>query len=427
MSNKYNNNDLLFFLNYGFLPSVADNASSLLFPDNDLSSIQKIPEAIQQNEQSLIRLGIEALDSAFSNIGDGRHIVPLSGGLDSRVVIAGLLKAGLKDQITTVSFGVPGAFDFEIASMLAKKLGIRHDIIDLSTIAVDELQLIERAQQGSSWTLLLDGFYNALICQKYGKEATYWSGFMGGELAGSHLPRVEHSCWDDAKEYFLNWNALHKYGGFNPSSVAFSNLLPSKPLFDPSVISYDDQLDFFVRQVNYIQRAITFEGYQYRSPFLAKECVNFFLGVNREHRQDKNLFKKVITSAYPEIFALPTANNFGGATKISSKSLALRRVFTRLRREINDKAGPMAGLVNPVFSAFNIYNRVNYINFDEVVRSRSDFKELIDKSVTDFDQRNLLEGIDGRSLLDSHCSKKGNHGLPLMLLNALEISLKATD
>ena len=42
-------------------------------------------------------------------------MVPLSGGLDSRTILAALLEAGLKDRITTVTYGTPGTWDYDIA------------------------------------------------------------------------------------------------------------------------------------------------------------------------------------------------------------------------------------------------------------------------------------------------------------------------
>ena len=54
--------------------------------------------------------------AAFENVSEGHHIVPLSGGLDSRAILGGLLDAGLKDQITTVTFGTLGTWDYDIGS-----------------------------------------------------------------------------------------------------------------------------------------------------------------------------------------------------------------------------------------------------------------------------------------------------------------------
>lgn len=48
-------------------------------------------------------------------------LVPLSAGLDSRAVLAGLCACGA--PIHTVTYGVPGAFDYDIAPRIARTAG----------------------------------------------------------------------------------------------------------------------------------------------------------------------------------------------------------------------------------------------------------------------------------------------------------------
>lgn len=58
----------------------------------------------------------------------------LSGGLDSRAILGGLISAGLKDSIVTVTFGTPGTYDFDIGKKIATELGIKHELIDLTSV-----------------------------------------------------------------------------------------------------------------------------------------------------------------------------------------------------------------------------------------------------------------------------------------------------
>jgi len=53
-----------------------------------------------------------------------RFLVPLSGGRDSRFLLALALKHFDKKQVTTFTFGQPGSLDYEIGRGLAKKYGL---------------------------------------------------------------------------------------------------------------------------------------------------------------------------------------------------------------------------------------------------------------------------------------------------------------
>ena len=80
------------------------------------------------------------------------HVVPLSGGLDSRIILGGLLKKGLKDSIITITFGTPGTLDYDIGIHIAKQLGIYYEALDLTKVCYDEKSLQCAAMEGGLWT-----------------------------------------------------------------------------------------------------------------------------------------------------------------------------------------------------------------------------------------------------------------------------------
>jgi asparagine synthetase B (glutamine-hydrolysing) len=57
---------------------------------------------------------------------DETIIIPLSGGLDSRAILAAVLRCTSKDNIITSTFGEQGSFDFEIGKMVAEKAGVKN-------------------------------------------------------------------------------------------------------------------------------------------------------------------------------------------------------------------------------------------------------------------------------------------------------------
>jgi len=57
---------------------------------------------------------------------DEKIIIPLSGGLDSRVTLAAALKCTSKEKIVTFTFGEKESLDFEIGKMVAEKAGVKN-------------------------------------------------------------------------------------------------------------------------------------------------------------------------------------------------------------------------------------------------------------------------------------------------------------
>lgn len=57
-----------------------------------------------------------------------RHVISLTGGKDSRVVLAAALRAGLASEFHYQTVGPPELADVQIASALAEELGLRHEV-----------------------------------------------------------------------------------------------------------------------------------------------------------------------------------------------------------------------------------------------------------------------------------------------------------
>lgn len=426
----YNLDNIASFLYYGYLPRWDSDFKSSIFPDNDLMEIKEKRQGANKtrNESIIIDKGIQALKASFKDADkNDRHIVPLSGGLDSRTILAGLLDAGLKESITAVTFGTPGTWDYELGSHIARKLELRHESINLSKIRIEESHLLKTAENGSAWTYMIDAYFNSLICKKFGVDAIYWSGFMGDNIAGSHLPPEENQSWPEAKKSFAGWNHFTKSTSLFPSGFIPEDSLPPSPLMDDAIISYDDALDFFIRQQNYIKPTILTNGYTYKTPFTSSEWVKFILTVPRAYRENNYIYQKIIMKAFPDIISFPAKNTYGGRIDISKTALQSRHILSALRNKISFFSHSGIQFFDSVWNSLGIFKDINYIDFDYAIRNREDLKHLVLKSINDLKKRNILDWLDLDGLWSAQQKTKSRNGKALMLLTALEISLKTTE
>jgi len=415
------------FLHYIYLPFYQPERAALLFPGVDVENDIPVQSIIEMHEREVIKYGIQLLKSTFSKIIEStstqNHIVPLSGGYDSRAIIATLIDAGLKDQILAVTFGVPGTMDFELGTGLAHKFGIKHRQINLNHVEVSTEKLLETALAGCSWTFLIDGFYNSLIPKEFGDNALYWSGYMGDTLAGGVRARlsIEHnSYWGDArKRYAKIIGILHSTIGMPSPDYDPVKSLPGDPIFANSPIPYIDQLYFFIHNVNYIKSVVIPEGFDYLLPFCSPGWVKFMLSLSLPQRIDKNVYKKILLTAYPEYYKYPVTYLRGAA--LPSSWLGKKYRYGLF------KASEIIAASSRIWNHIGVYKRFNYLDYDASVRDRIDFQKMVKENIYDLKARQIIDWLDPERMWLDHIDDKADYGFTLLLLTALEISFKSEE
>jgi asparagine synthase (glutamine-hydrolysing) len=100
------------------------NLDYLKYWDLEYHSELKEREAVD----ALTKRFVKAVNVRADNVSEGLCLM-LSGGLDSRSVLAALNKRNLQ-KVTAVTFGTKGCDDITIAKMVTKKLGVKHLVIE---------------------------------------------------------------------------------------------------------------------------------------------------------------------------------------------------------------------------------------------------------------------------------------------------------
>ena len=133
----------------------------------------------EQAESVLDELGM-ILAAVLSRPAAG-HVVQLTGGKDSRVILAAAIRAGLAHELTFETIGPPSLRDVVLATELAERFGFRHEVRFLGLRAKDPYEqrvreFVERTAAGLNlWDL--DG--------QIGEGELRVSGVCGAALRGS--------------------------------------------------------------------------------------------------------------------------------------------------------------------------------------------------------------------------------------------------
>jgi len=368
------------------------------------------------DREALIQRGIEIWKSLFRDIDGSDHLVLLSGGHDSRAILGGLLAAGHRDKLRLASFGSPGAWDYEIPAEIAAALNLSIVRHELPGDTINRELLRQCAARLGGWTFLFDAHINELPFVDAGEGAVIWSGFMGGEIAGGHLPVEPSSTWAAARRGFSDGNQFIRMlrltePGFDPASM-----LPSEPLESPELVSYDEQLDYGVRQMDYIGPTLRSPSHRVEQPFVSSVWVQFLLSLPRELRVGKWLYLRMLAEGFPDVFSLP--RNFWYPYRPESSRLQslLGRGMGRVRRRFRAN--------HPVWNALRIYSQLKSIDYDRVLRTRDDYATLVDEAVRNLERQDVVPWLEVTKMWNRHRSGVADCGSALFLFTALDINLE---
>ncbi|OHB59814.1 MAG: hypothetical protein A2173_01005, partial [Planctomycetes bacterium RBG_13_44_8b] len=385
------------FLFFGYLPKLPDDLENKEWVIN--TTKENCLSVKEHTEEDLLNSGIRIFKSIFTGIEDGKHVVFLSGGLDSRGLLGGLLSAGKKDQITTVTYGTPGTFDFDIGCDVARRMSLHNERIDLTQIKIEQSLLEETARKMEIKAWLFDAFYRRLIHKRFDKDAIYWSGFFGDILSGRHQTLKENVACEEAISHFIEHNRFVKSvdlasPDFDPASV-----LPRPPFLRDSILNYDRQMEFVLRQESYMKHILIPNGYNYHTPYLHPDWIKFFLNAPLKLRRGQYLYRKILMAAFPDLFSLPVRNNFGASLGAPDWKIILKKNFLRVKNIIGNRYPFCLSHCDP---------KVNYIDFNEAIRRRKDFKEVVSGNIHDLKKRGIIDWIDIEDLLIQHQRRRIN-------------------
>lgn len=392
-------NTLNTFLHFGYLP-ITDGV--LPFPPLEKKPLAEFERGIRElalEAKGIWRRAIiSSLESANPN---AIHIVPISGGLDSRLVLAGLLEHISPRQVRTVTFGEPGSWDFEIGRLVATRAGVKNVPLraeDIGPFSVERLRSF--AESVTNPVPLFEALTNnQAVTQATERGALVWSGFIGDRLAGTDIPRSLPTGGD--KAVLSSFCRANKYPGTLPGMPFAEALKAVSPAASPhSWLPSYSWLDYSIRQRSYSAPTIFHPSHNYAKPFLFPEWVRFWLSAPNHLREGQLFYRDFLQTAYPDLFTLPVKLNRGLPLSAGRTRIVVRRLTRAVGRVLGqrDQAGE------------------NYFSYDRLYSRDATFRDTVCNAIESLDARNVL-AFSARSFLPKETSRT-DFGALLLLVSA---------
>jgi asparagine synthase (glutamine-hydrolysing) len=241
-------------------------------------------------------------------------VVPLSGGLDSRIIVAMLKRLGINDVIC-VSYGKKWNRESVISKKVSELLGYQWVFVNYTNRKWHKCYNSKEADYFKIWAGNLSSlphmqdFLALKELKSRGKlpdNSVFVPGHTGDVIAGSHIPRYylnnsikynsENFLVDSLKQHYNLWKWPHESNLEQIFRDKINKYAAELQITDNiTCASAIELFDLNERQAKFIINAVrTYEyfGYEWRIPFWDAELINFFLKVPLKYRISQELYIK---------------------------------------------------------------------------------------------------------------------------------------
>ncbi len=294
-----------------------DRFFSNTFPPVILDKME-LPEARKQFH-SLFGQAIEKRLSAYSDTEP--ILLPLSGGFDSRLILAFLMEMIPVSRIIAYTYGEPGTYDYEIAKKIVKKFGIKHLKYPLN---LDYFTLPELTQN----CLDADGQINFVLeapIKVYDEVLQHGtltlSGNLGNRVMGDRIHPEKNATLTEKHDIFYLENTCKDPCVIN--MVKNTDLIEDSfyfPIHEASHLTLAERWNYInpiTKYVNYCVYKRRVET-EYISPFADFRLFDYMNALPREWRDDAFFYRDFFVHWYPTFAAIPNSD-FRGAPLNASR------------------------------------------------------------------------------------------------------------
>jgi len=303
-----------------------------------------------------------AMDRVLSAAGDSPIWVPLSGGLDSRLILARLVSSGASN-LKAFSYGPRGNPDAEVARTVADHLGVEWRFVD--TPGRDIRAFFNGPARRDFWTFA-DGLSSTpnnqdLIPLVHLREkgllpddAMIVNGQTGDFISGGHVPEflfdvpltVDQLLNAIVDRHYSLWRSLRNTANIDAAKNRVRAVLeldstPETMLDRNAAIALWERFEFEGRQAKYIvngQRSYDYLGLRWALPLWDGAMVRFWRDTPVALKRDQRLYRETLKTWDPTgVFSKPmravTAWSRPIAAALLPISIATRLIAGRARRD----------------------------------------------------------------------------------------------
>lgn len=406
-------NSLQAYLSLGYVPG-----SYTLFKDIELitsssnHSLNHFFSQIPDINHTPAKLKNYLLESIEKNYDFSKNcVVPLSGGMDSRIILAALCEFTEAKNIHTYTFGVSGTYDYEIPNAIARKLGTQHTNFSAENTEYTIEGLIRAAIASDGNTEVFHPLVLNRVVDYYDSNSIFWSG-LGGDFVGGGLSDNK-KVGTSAQQRLISYEKRNIY--FLNNIIDNSFLTPLITI-SPRMTDYisDSEACFWENHhQRYTRHHILRNDMNIKAPLVDLSLLKFFFTLPESERKDKKYFNQAFSSLFPEVFKFPT-KDYGYKYSQYSFLEPLHKAkfyFSALGWRLAPK----------IFTHPN----AAYIDMRHAINHRSDVRNCIDELLADLAKRNIVDNTRMFSFLHEHRNYRKNYTKDLINLASLEVILKA--
>ncbi|HDZ62714.1 MAG TPA: asparagine synthetase B family protein [Nitrospirae bacterium] len=280
-----------------------------------------------KNEDDLINELREVTVRTFTEMVetlDGRPVwIPLSGGLDSRFILAMLMELKY-DNITTFSYGNVGHPEVKRAEKIAKMAGVKWHKINFSPKKARNMFYSREREEyfqfadGLCTTPVLSDFYALWIMREkkmITDDAVFINGQSGDFTSGGHIPKgLSNSTIKHDVQFIMNeiigkhyslWADLKSDENIRfvkDKILELLNLEADNGLAREDIVKYFELWEWQERQCKFVvngQRSYEWFGYEWRLPLWSDHYMSFWVNISWEKKFNQKLFRSYLNKMDP--------------------------------------------------------------------------------------------------------------------------------
>ena len=263
---------------------------------------------------------LKTFEKIKNNIGNKQVVVPLSAGNDSRLVVCGLKKVGLKN-VVCFSYGRKGNFETLVSEVIAKKLGYKWvyipDTLKDKKKFFQSKEYIEYTSAFKSFAYIhnIQEVYEVFLLKKtklIDDDAIIVNGNSGDFISGGHIgstldviknpQNMDEISWGKfMNKHFSLWMDLRSLSNDKKIIYELKNALSARIKTSIDIDKYQYAMmecsEFIGRQSKMVmgqQRTYEYFGYEWRLPLWSDDMLTFWESVPYKYKIDQNLYTKVL-------------------------------------------------------------------------------------------------------------------------------------